>query len=381
CLLFAALGIDLLFQAWRAVRDGSLNVFFKRVAWLALPLFIALLWWFGWPWPGDSEIAAQHRESFVTYLSGNRAGGSTPWSRRLLGWSVAFVPTARFGLLLIVGLALAVRFSRNAAVRLMWLVAGCFAIPIGLHPFYLDRFLIPIGPPLWVLSALGLGLLAERVSAKIPNRAARFGLGILVLTACLAVPERDARFMAKRVGIWNEGRADYLTWLFAGWRDLSPNRSIKTAGLSTGTADCFVELVASELADTERFGWLGVSAGLSPATIHLGLAARRAELDSAEAFTANFRRDAHRQAFFAHGNADIGMGLESFREWAEQFNVIFRTDPPDLNARKSREWINDYVDWLESEFGWNRKELGQVKVDRPFTDPVTVTLFACRPPR
>ncbi len=381
CLLFAALGIDLLFQAWRAGRDGSLSVFFKRVAWLALPLFITLLWWFVWPWPGNGEIAAQHREAFVTYLSGNSAGGSTPWSLRLLSLSVAFVPTVRFGLLLIVGLALALRFSGNAAVRLMWLVTGCFAIPIGLHPFHLDRFLIPIGPSLWILSALGLGLLVERACAKIPNRTARYGLGFLVLAVCLAFPARDARFMAKRVGIWNEGTADYLTWLFAGWRDLSPSRSLRMAGLPTGTANSFMELVASELGDTERFGWLGVSAELSPAAIQLGLAARRTELDSAETFTTNFRRDAHRQAFLAHGSADIGMGLEPFREWAEQFDVIFHTDPPDLKARKSREWIRDYVDRLESELGWNRRELGQVQVDRPFADPITVTLFACSPPR
>ena len=381
CLLFAALGIDLLFQAWGARRDGSLTLFFKRALWLALPLVIALLWWFVFPWPGNGDIAAQHRDSFVAYLSGNQTVGSTPWSRRLLDWSAAFVPTARFGLLLIAGLALAVRFSKNAAVRLMWTVAACFAIPITLHPFHLERFLIPIGPPLWILSALGLGLLAERVAARIPNRAARFGLGFFVLAACLAFPERDARFMAKRVGIWQEGKADYLTWLFAGWRDLSPSRRLGTAGLPTGTANALVDLVAGEVSAAERFGWLGVSAELSPAAVHLGLAERRAELGLEEIFTESFRRDAHRKAFLAHGSVDIGMGLELFREWAEQFDVIFLTDPPDLKARRSREWISGYVNRLEKELGWNRKELGQVQVDRPFADPITVTLFACRPPR
>lgn len=374
CLLFAGLGLDLVFQAWQAKSRGEFRPFALRAARLAAPLALALLWWFAWPWPGEAGLAAQHRENFLSFLGGNRAGAATPWSRRILDWSAAFVPTARFGLLVLLGVLLSLRQIKNSGVRLLWLVLLALGVPIALHPFHLERFLIPLGPAIWILAALGLGGLAQTVAARISPRPARWALGLLVLASCLVFPERDARFVAKRVGIWNEEQADYLTGLFATWRDLSPTRKLPSAGLRTDAADRMLGLIADEQRAGERLGWIGISTEMAPAAIQLGVLERGGSLES-------FRRDAGRQLWLDFRGADPDWNVERFGKWAGQFEVIFCTDPPDLKQRASRVWTRSYVDRLMTELGWNRKELGTVSIERPNSEPLIVTLFACRPPQ
>lgn len=376
-LLFVGLAVDSLMLGWSAWREHWFGLWCVRIALVALPLVLALVWWFVLPWPGDADLAVQHRENFVSFLEGNRSGAATPWSRRILDWTIAFVPTFQFGIVLLAGVLVTLRFVLNEAVRPLWLVLLALVVPISLHPFHLERFLIPIGPALWCLGALGLGALVIALFSRTKRPIDRVAFSILLVAFCFALPGRDARFMAKRVGLWNEERADYLTWLFESWGDLSLDRTLPTSGLRTETAERLVEMIVRATSSEERIGWLGISSEFSPAALHLGLLEARGSAEFGE----TFRRDAGRQCWFDFQGVDPGKSAEFFAKWAASFDVILVTDPPDLKARRSREWIRGYGDRLVAELGWSREELGPLTVDRPFADPIAVTLYACRPPR
>lgn len=374
CLLFGALFLDLTFQALSAARVGNGKHFAWRVARMGFPFGVALAWWFGLPLPGGLQLGEEHRESFAFFLNGNRDVSWTPWARRILDLFAAFVPTARFGLLVLSGLLFSLRVVREPSIRLLWCVLLGFAIPMSMHPFHLERFFIPLGASVWVLAAVGLVGLFQRLARVVPSLAIRWALGVFVVVSCLAFPERDSRFVAKQVGIWNEDQRDYLTWLFGTWRDLTPNRRLPTAGLSTETATLLHELVASEVKLDERFGWIGISSELSPAALHLGTLQHGVSIES-------FRRRNRHQLYLDFRSFDPAWSDERFADWASKFDVIFFTDPPDIKSRRSRTWTASYVERLQSKLGWTRRELGKISIDRPLNDPTLVTLFASRPPK
>lgn len=376
-LFVAALGLDHGVEGVRAWRVGSGRAFLARTLWLAAPLVLALAWWFVLPLPGGLELGRAHRENLLSFLEGNRGRPRTPDARRVQEWGAYFVPTLRFGLVLTGGVLLSLARLSNPGVRTAWIVLLGLGIPIAAHPFHLERFLIPLGPPIWLLAATGAGVVLSRIERP----SLRLATGLLVLALALCFPERDARFLAKRTGLWNESAAAYQTWLFAQWRDLSPGRDLPTSGLSRETSDELVRLVADEVRDLprgggdgSRIGWIGISSELSPAALHLKLLERAGDRE-------RFLTDASRQLFIEFRDTDPGWSRETLERWARQFAIVFHTDPPDLKARGARAWTRRYADRLVDGAGWKRQALGTVRVRKPLQDPIEVTLYACRPDR
>ena len=334
-----------------------------------MPLAVTAAWWFLWPWPGGWEHAASHRASFAAYLGSNLEHGRTAPAMKLLLLCVSFAPSARLLTLVAAGAALAASEVRaSAAVRTLFVATLAVGGPVLVHDFFLDRFLLPPGVVLWVLAAVGLSRLAAGGRGVL-----RPVILALVVAACLPFAARDARFVAKRVGLWKPERADYQTWYLTQLGDLSVDRTLPTGGLRRETCVAALDRIASELRAGERFGFVGVSSELSPGTVWLGLLARGAP-------RADFLRDAHRPSFMHFGGADPGWSDERLAEFASGFDVLLATEPPDWKDRSVRAFAREYRRRIGDGLGWGQRALGTFAVDRPFEEPLQVTLLALRPP-
>ena len=71
----------------------------------------------------------------------------------------------------------------------------------------------------------------------------------------------------------------------------------------------------------------------------------------------------------------------TLEEWAQQFDMLFFTDPPDVKDRASRREVKERLHRrLVEGLGWAPTRLGVVKVDRGAGEPLEVGLFVCRRP-
>ncbi len=379
-LLAAGLGADWLLESWSEVRAGRGRSQALRSFWLALPVVVALSWWFVMPLPAGMEVAARHRHAFGEFLAGNRGGATTDWNMRLLHWEtgVARVPWL---LLLVTGWSLALRCALRRPMRLLWSVALASCVPVALHPFHLDRFLIPGLLPLWCLAGVGLAQLSA-LGSDWPGRkrvALAFSTAAVLTTVYLAVPPHA---LADRLGFLDAESSqvrEYQQHVID--EDWSLAGRVPTAGLPRGVADALLDLVASEVLPDERVGWIGMSSELSRAALHLGLLERGGS-------RARFLADAH---MLMDVTPVPGMALPEFGgeqqrdDWlaaaAGSFDVVLITSPVDLKGRARGEAIRTrfHAPLLER-LGWVAKELGKVSVPRPPGAPLEVTLFALRHP-
>lgn len=383
-LLAAGLAADWLVETCIETRAGRGRSQALRSVWLALPLTVALLWWFAAPLPAGLDVAARHREAFAGFLAGNREQGTTDWNMRLLHWGtgVARVPWL---VVLASGWLLALRSAHRRPERLLWLLALASIVPVALHPFHLDRFLIPGLLPLWCLAAVGFAR-ESALGDRWPVRQ-QVTLALVTLAVLAAVYLRiPPHVIADRVGLLVEAtdegsskQREYQQhvldeeWSLAG--------RVPTAGLPRDVADALLALVAAEVGPEERVAWIGMSSEFSRAALHLGL----------------FERGGSRERFLADSPAlmDVtpvpGMALPEFANEEERdgwlaaaagtFDVVLIASPVDLKGRPQREAIRRrfHVPLVER-LGWVPKELGTVRVPRPPGEPLEVTLFALRHP-
>jgi hypothetical protein len=383
-LLAAGLGADWLVESFLEGRAGRLRSQAVRSAWLALPLTVALLWWFVLPIPTGFEVAARHREAFAGFLAGNREQAATDWNMRLLHWGtgVARVPWL---IVLASGWLLALRSAHRRPTRLLWFLALASCLPVALHPFHMDRFLIPGLLPLWCLAAVGFA----RESAVGDEWQARLQVALVLVTLAvlgavyLRVPPHA---LADRLGFLNEGtdaeasrvreyqqRVIDEDWSLAG--------RVPTAGLPRDVADALLELVATDVGPDERVAWIGMSSELSRAALHLGLLERGGS-------EARFLADAHKlmDVTPVPGMPLPESGSQAERdEWlaaaAGSFDVVLITSPVNLKGRVQLEEIRTRFHVpLVARLGSEPKELGKVSVPRPPAEPLEVTLFALRHP-
>ena len=366
-LLLAGLGADLALEGLRAARAGQGRAFARRALLLGLPLCASGLWWFVLPFPFVREFGASHRHALVDFLGGNRDPSlATPWAVRGMHWGAYFVRSPRVLLVLALGVALALARLRSSAVRSLALALAATALPIAWHPFHLDRFLLPGGPALWCLAALGLAAL---LPARPRARAALLA-GALPLLAW--APERDGRWWLERLGLANEESRAYQERVLAEWRSLAPDRVLETNGLSRSESEALLDLLAGELAPSDRVAWVGLSPVFSPAAMMLGLARRD------RGFLRAVREDRLDAAFVTIESADPGWSDGELLAWAGRFDVWLGTRPIDVRLRPGREFLGDYQKRLIERGGWVVRELGTLQVARPGGEAHTVWVYAAR---
>lgn len=370
-LLVGALAADRAVEGALAWRRGRLPVLLARSVWLVPVPALVGAWWFLLPWPGGPEHAALHRAALVDFLSGNLEMAPTPAALRALYWGGAFVPAPAFLVVLALGVLASARWLGSPAVRALWAVLVLACVPVWLHPFHLDRFLVPEGPPTWCLAAVGLATLP--LPTRLRNRAGALLAAALLAVATLAFPTER---LARSVGL--EARSpEVRAWqreLFADWRW---GRGVASQGLARDEADALFDLAAGALGPTERVGWLGLSSEVSPAALHLALLARGGS-------PARFLADAHRPldvVATVPGAPLPDWGLDVFRRFAEHYDALLATDPTDLKDRAARRGTYDrFRAMLEDDLGWRRTELGTIDVMRGAGAPLAVHLRIYRAP-
>lgn len=352
-----------------ALRARRLGPWLRASAWLATVPALTFAWWFLLPLPEGAETAARHRAALSSFLGGNLELPTTPAGVRILHWACFFSFSARLLAVQIAGLCSALRGVLRPELRVLWLCLAAMTVPLWLHPFHLDRFLIPAGPALWALAGLGL---ARLLPARTWWRAACLtALGAAVFSN----PDHDARRLSQIVGLASkrpEVRALQLE-TFRGWRDLSARRPLPTAGLKRAEHAALSDLVAQGVRPDERVGWLGLSSEYSPAAIHIALLERGGTPE-------RLLRDAHRPMDVTFEGVDPGWDDERLAAWAAEFDVILCCEPPDLRGRQARAFIRDYQRRLVANLKWPHRVLGSVEFARALDEPLSIKVYLCRPP-
>jgi hypothetical protein len=280
-----------------------------------------------------------------------------------LSWS------PRVMILILVGVAATLRFVREPAVRMLWLVAFASIVPVALHPFHLDRFLLPGAVLLWVLAAVGI---ARHLPVGATARAAVLAL-LVVVTA--ARPDVDGMMLGRAVGLVRPEFEQYQRDVLAQIADLSGDRMLETNGLERATFDQLLDLYEHELRPDDRVGWIGNSHIFSPCALHAGLAMRGRRQSRMELAAGHFDED-----FVAIGNDDPQWSDERLYAWAETFTVLLTTEPVDMTQNKNRRWLAHYQERIEASGRWEKKHLGSIAIARALQDPITVQIFVMRSP-
>lgn len=366
-LLFGlGITLDLAFELAAARRAGELAAHVRRTAWLALVPVLACVWWFVLPLPGGIAVGSEHRRVFVEFLSGNQGFGPTPWNERLHYLGNMFALTPRVLVLEILLTLLALRAVKVAAVRTLLLVLLATYVPIALHPFHQDRFLVPCGPAFWLLAALGAG-------AACAQRNGRIALAAVCLLALVA-PNTDRRLVAANAGFYAADAGplrEYQQGLLDAARDLSGGRAFKSAGLSRTEHTTLSAILAGAIGPEERVGWIGMSSEYSPAVLQLALLEHGGS-------PARFRREAVRTLDVEYFGGDPGWDDARLVEWARGFDVIVYTDPIDLKNRAARRSLAAVPPRLVA-FGWNEAPIGRVAIAKPLQPPRDVAVHVLRP--
>jgi len=369
-LLGLALALDLAVEAVLAARARALRPFLTRAALLAAIPAAAGAWWFLLPLPDGPARGADHRAALAAFLQGNRgAGTAIPWSQRWVDWTAAFAPTPRMLALEALALAGTLPALARRGVRTLWILFLAAGVPVWVHPFHLERFLLHQGVAIWCLAGLGLARFAPG------PRPALSAAALLALAAL--VPALDARPLALRLLRPDPALVAYVEGALDEKGSLSPARPLATNGLAREEADRILDLVAEAAGPTGRVAWVGVNSELSPAAIHLGLLARGG---SAE----RFRRDAARtrgdepDMCVTFRDVDPGWDAERLRAWAGAFDVVFMTRPADFKGRGGRGFIERYQEELAGSPGWQAASLGVVEIARPARAAQAVEIIACR---
>lgn len=368
-LLAAALAVDVVL---RVAAHGERAQRGRNAAWIALVPALALAWWFVLPLPGGSEVAHAHREALAGFLRGNLDLAATPFAERVFHATCTLVVSPRLALVVLVGVVASVGFVRVPAARTLALVVLALWIPLGTHPFFLDRFLVPAFAVLVPLAALGF-------TRILPARAP-LAVGIAAFALLMAwIPFGAGGPLS--ADTWGVARATlpmptssetraYLAGEIAKRQALLAGRALPTAGLERVESEPLLRAIVDEVRAGESWGWIGISSDVSPAVVHL-------ELLRASGDRRRFLRDAALQVdvdYFADASDADGVRLA---ELADRSDVVFFTEPVDLRERGARASARGWVDRLLAQ-GWSARPIARTTIARPLREPLVVTLFACR---
>lgn len=367
-LLAAALAVDVVL---RVAARGERAQRVRTAAWIALVPTLALAWWLLLPLPGGSAVARAHREALAGFLGGNLGLAATPFAERVFHATCTLVASPRLAVVVLVGLIASAWLARAAAVRTLVLVLLALWIPLGTHPFFLDRFLVPAFAVLVPLAALGLARLLPRGSFVATATAS-----ILLLLASVPFGAPLVSFdTAQVLGVTlpTPARAevrDYQLGEIARRQSLFAGRSLPTAGLDRAESAPLLRAIVDEVRAGESWGWIGISSDVSPAVVHL-------ELLHASGDRGRFLRDAPLEVdvgYFADVPSESDARLAAL---AARSDVVFFTEPVDLRERGARAHARGSVERLLAQ-GWIARPIARTEIARPMREPLVVTLFACR---
>jgi hypothetical protein len=366
-LLGAALALDWALELLVAVRAERARELLLRARWLAAIPLLASVWWFVLPLPGGLDLAREHRAAFAGFLAGNLGGTSATAAERVLYAATGLAPTVRLALLVVVAAFVGLRAVRTPAVRTLALAAGVMLGAPLVHPFFLDRFLIPALVPMFALAGVGLAFGLPRTRLALALTVSSLALVTLVF------PSVDGAWLADRLGRLpaDEPARGYVREVLEERARIGPRRRLPTGGLERAEHDALLDLVLAEVRPGERVGWLGMSSEMSPAALHLGLLARGR---GPEWFLERDPPDLDLTYF----GADLAFDDAALRAYAGKFDVILWTDPIDLRERRERAFVAAYCDRLQALRPSVVRELGVVPISRPLRAPLEVRLLACR---
>ncbi len=351
------------------LRAGRAKTFALRSAWLALPAAIACTWWFVVPLPFGAEMSRSHRIALVDFLSGNLDESMRTAKELLPLHATCFLVWApRVFVCLAVSALSTLARIRNRAVWTIWIAWLASTLPVVLHPFHLDRFLLPGAVFLWLLAALGLArMLPSSARAK------------AIVAPCLAfalafAPDVDSHWMLHVVGIDNPSQRDYQAQMLIAFRDLSPGRRLETNGFTRAESDHLLDLLQPEVKRDDRVAWVGMTQNFSPAALQVGL------LERGVGAPAEIARGELELSYIDLGYVDPGWTRERILAWASAYSLIVTSDPIDLAGNPDRQYFARYRDELVSSGKFEARELGAVVISRPRGE-IRSRLIALRPKR
>ncbi len=366
-LLFAAgLALDLVQRLATAPRDER-RALLRATPWLLAVPALALAWWLVLPLPFGAATAASHRAALAGFLGGNLQMASAPWTTRVLDLCGYLPGSPLQALVLLVGSVATLPMLRVASVRTTWILLLALEPPALLHPFHLDRFLVPGAPMAWLLAALGWSALIGRAR----------GLRLTLAAACFlgwASAPQQLSALAGALGVLPaDGPArDPVRNVLSGWVHPDPRRrNVPTAGLLRAELEVLLDRLASEIGPDERVGWPAIPSEVSPAVLHLGLLQRGGSRE-------RFLTQAHQPIFLSIAHAGEGISLENTAAWAASFDVLILTEPPDLKGRAGREWLRAHQTALVEGGGWKAERVGELVFTRAPATPMSVVLSLAR---
>jgi hypothetical protein len=370
-LLALGIGIDFALEGAQSVRTRASRVWLRAALRMALVPAVLCLWWFVLPLPGGLEVGAGHRQAFLGFLSGNQTQAPTPFAQRLVDWCVGVFVSPRAAVLTLGLVLLSLACWRVREVRSIWIVGCACVVPVALHPFHLDRLLLPGAPFIWVLMAAGGSapwLLAKRWRTLILT-------ALLVGVVPLALPVLNN---TERLLNWaypgldtNPEAVAYREETMERKRSLAFARALPTAGLPRAESDAVLDAIAREVSPDASLGWLGAPEKLAPGALHVGLLARGGS-------RARFLANARDTMMFGVAGEDPHWDAAQLSSWAGQFDVILCSDPPDLGGKRLWSFLQSYRERLSAEHAYAAKEYAQVQFQRPMRAPETVRLIVLR---
>ncbi len=341
-LLMGGLGID---RILAGLIGGRRNPYSKGAGVLVanlgllLPLGLCAAWWFYFPWPGGAPLAEGHRTAFMGFLSGNQGGAQLPGVYRILDGLMGISAHPSLVILVVLGSVLSLGWLRCASVRTLWIVLLAMGIPMALHSFHLDRFLIPLLMPLLFLGSIGiigwaLGAGEQAGRLRVPGLAIVFGILVLV------VPRHVIAEPLGLVDPSGKNKAPLFDYID---RRQSLFGEVPTGGIEGRVADELLDRIHATVGPTQSVAWIGMSSELSPAALHLGLLERGGSPE-------RFLRYADRKMDIVPNPGAIDpLAIPDFASQSDRDEFIRRTfgefdwvltgEPVDIKARQARERI------------------------------------------
>ncbi|MBK8178429.1 MAG: hypothetical protein IPK67_05935 [Planctomycetes bacterium] len=372
-LLIGGLCLDFLAEGLGALRAKALAPWIASAGRLALLPALSLLWWFVLPWPAGLETAASHRETFVAFLLGNQTlVAPKTFPERAIDWLAGVFANPRAFCLGCLGVLAALRRVGLPQVRSLGFLALALVVPVALHPYHLDRFLLPGALVLWILAGLGLALCLPRAG----GRALAVLAGLVVL--CGVRRDLDTSWLPRWV-VTPQGEevAAYQRAYMAEKISLHPARVLPTAGLDRATSDAALDLLHG-LCDAAGSGdlhlcWLGPVAKLPPMAIQLGLVRRGGD-------PRRLLDDPARAMLLGVAPADPGWDDGALAAAAAPFDVVLASDP--VTAFGTGEWafVQGHVERLLA-LGYRRDLAGPLLQRLPMGKERSVHLLVLRKPR
>lgn len=346
-MLLAGLGLAWLLEL-ALTRRRTLLVELGRL--LLVPAIAALAWFV-------LLRGAEHREALLGFLGGNRDFQPTPVTVRTLHAGLFLFQSPRELLVVLLFTLLALPRVREWRVGALFCAGLCLSLPAWLHPFHLDRFLVPqiVAPA----ALAGVGLLTLGRFARI---------GWLLLLLCIP-GDFDREWLARRTGLLaSEPRLlAYQQEIYARWKRTLVDRELPTNGLASTTHAAIAGAICGASPGNLRVGWIGMPSQFPPAAVHLARLQRGMD-------PAHFLVESDRALDLDYFGGGENIDEAALKAFAEGFDAILFTRPHAWRRDPARESMGRFVEALAQQ-GWKERELVRFELERPLAPAQPCSLF------